>query len=197
MEYPPDQRLTYAELEAQVRGELASVAQPTVLVAESFSGPIAISIASDPPDSLIGLVLVATFATPPRSPWLRLLVGRHLFWLPPPSAIVRGFLLDARASDEDVREVVAAVRLTAPRVLAHRARCTLSADVGEMLQRIEIPILCIEASRDRLLVEPRALSRHRPDLRWHTVDAPHLVLKSNPREAAAAVAGFMARSASS
>jgi pimeloyl-[acyl-carrier protein] methyl ester esterase len=62
--YPPDKALGYRSLEELVRAKL-----PTdgafVLLGESFSGPIAISIAGDPPVGLVGLVLSTTFAKAP------------------------------------------------------------------------------------------------------------------------------------
>ena len=41
-----------------------------VLLAESFSGPIAIRVAADPPPGLAGVILCGTFAKNPF-PWLR------------------------------------------------------------------------------------------------------------------------------
>src|ERR1700761_1771928 len=65
--YPKDVPLGYEALEAQVREQLPT--QPFVLFGESFSGPIAIRIAADPPTGLIGLILCATFA---KNPYPRL-----------------------------------------------------------------------------------------------------------------------------
>src|SRR5580693_2333139 len=68
--YPPDQPLGYAELESLVRQGLPQ-GERYVLLAESFSGPIAIRVAADPPPGLAGLILCGTFAKNPF-PWLRL-----------------------------------------------------------------------------------------------------------------------------
>src|SRR5258706_2862593 len=62
--YPRDRVLTYGELGAQI----ALPRGPFVLVAESFSGPIAIALAASRPPGLVGLVLAASFARSPR-PW--------------------------------------------------------------------------------------------------------------------------------
>src|SRR5687768_1455482 len=61
LRYPPDEILGYAELEARVRAALPTD-RPLVLLGESFSGPIAISIAATPPPNLRGLILCCTFA---------------------------------------------------------------------------------------------------------------------------------------
>ena len=58
--YPPEELLGYDALEALLRSRLEGVGEH-VLVAESFSGPVAVRLAADPPPSLRGLVLVASF----------------------------------------------------------------------------------------------------------------------------------------
>jgi pimeloyl-[acyl-carrier protein] methyl ester esterase len=62
--YPLDKALNYAELESIARSALPKD-KPFVLLGESFSGPIALSIAVNPPPGLVGLVLCATFAKNP------------------------------------------------------------------------------------------------------------------------------------
>ncbi len=62
--YPCDQALDYDALEALVRARLPT-AEPFVVVAESFSGPLGIRLAAEPPPGLAGVMLVATFATSP------------------------------------------------------------------------------------------------------------------------------------
>ena len=58
--YPGDRPLDYDALEPLVRAQLPRT--PFVLLGESFSGPLAIRIAADPPPGLRGLVLSTTFA---------------------------------------------------------------------------------------------------------------------------------------
>ena len=67
--YPHDVPLGYGELEALVRAALPTDRR-YVLLAESFSGPLAIRIAADPPRGLAGVILCGTFAKNPF-PWLR------------------------------------------------------------------------------------------------------------------------------
>src|SRR5579883_1951220 len=74
--YPPDLAASYVELEDVARA-LVPVDKPYILIGESFSGPIAISLAAKAPQGLVGLVLCATFARAPLpflrpfTPWLR------------------------------------------------------------------------------------------------------------------------------
>ena len=73
--YPNDRPMGYAEHEQIARASLPSH-QPFVLLGESYSGPIAVSIAESAPPGLIGLVLCCTFVRNPRPAlsWLRPLV---------------------------------------------------------------------------------------------------------------------------
>ena len=64
--YPGDKMLDYHELEVLVRERLPQ-RRPFIIVAESFSGPLAIALASRGIDNLVGVVLAASFVTPPRS----------------------------------------------------------------------------------------------------------------------------------
>src|SRR5262249_61571198 len=63
--YPAHRALGYAELTALARAALPPD-RPYVLLGESFSGPIAISIAAASPPQLVGLVLCGTFARNPH-----------------------------------------------------------------------------------------------------------------------------------
>jgi pimeloyl-ACP methyl ester carboxylesterase len=62
--YPADRAMTYAEHEAFVRDKLPRD-EDYFLLAESFSGPIGISIAASTPPRLRGLILCCSFASNP------------------------------------------------------------------------------------------------------------------------------------
>jgi pimeloyl-ACP methyl ester carboxylesterase len=70
--YPVDQTLGYTELEDLVRAALPKTGSFVVL-GESFSGPIAIRIAADPPEGMVGVILCVTFARNPQPllAWMR------------------------------------------------------------------------------------------------------------------------------
>src|ERR1700758_5078266 len=63
--YPNDPSLGYAGLEPIVRAALPHD-EPYLILGESFSGPIAISIAASNPAGLLGLILCVTFARNPH-----------------------------------------------------------------------------------------------------------------------------------
>src|SRR5262245_21650925 len=101
--YPPDRPLDYAQLQELVRSSLPAE-RPFVLLAESFSGPTAISLAANPPPQLTAVVLVCTFARLPLGAlpsWLKR-IGASIPWWRIPVSIVSRFLLGRFASASSV-----------------------------------------------------------------------------------------------
>jgi pimeloyl-ACP methyl ester carboxylesterase len=191
--YPPDTALDYSELESVARSFLP-YDQPYFVLAESFSGPIAISIAASSPAGLLGLVLCCSFA---RNPLPMLGVLRPALGVVPVAALpmaVPGFFVLGRLATPLLREELAkSLALVAPAVLRARVRAVLSVNVSSSLSRINVPLLYLRASEDRLVT--RASSELIVSLAPHTkvveFPAPHFLLQVLPSEAAAAVAGFM------
>lgn len=188
IEYPHDLPLGYEALEERIRARLASSREPTAIAAESFSGPIAIRLAADPPAHLAAVVLVATFANLPFPRAARFAVTPLLFALPPPRAFLRRTLLAPDSSDALVDALRAAIARTTPAVMAHRIRAALKVDVRAELARARVPVLVLEGRADRLL---RSLQHARPELQGVALDTPHLVLESAPLESAEVVAEFL------
>jgi pimeloyl-ACP methyl ester carboxylesterase len=193
--FPTDEPLGYAELETLVRQALPSDRR-FVLLAESFSGPLAIRIGADPPRGLAGVILCGTFAKNPY-PWLRLmrpLVVRLPIkslprWLRAP--LMWGSGNPRRAPPRGQRAISA---VAAP-VIRRRIGEVLSVDETARLGAIELPILVLTAARDRLL--PRAaahlLLQSLPLAQFEEIDGPHLLLQSRPRECAVPVLRFVRR----
>ncbi len=196
LSYPPDQPLGYDDLVARVRERLPR--GRFVLVAESFSGPIAVRLAAERPPGLEALVLAATFLHSPLNALLhpiRGLVGAHFFGLVMPAPLVRWFMAGTDAPDAIVREVQQAVAAVSPDVLAHRSAEALRVDVREDLARADVPVLLVAPTRDRLVrtdVADEVLAI-RPDAEVALVDAPHMVLQRCPHASLARIEEFLAR----
>jgi pimeloyl-ACP methyl ester carboxylesterase len=181
--YPVDYPKSYDELCSQVERELPKTAY--VIVAESFSGPIALMVAARKPQGLRALVLSATFATNPR-PWLSVLLSRLLspwcFRLPLPTWTIRTLMAGAEAPIELCRAIQAAVRIANPMVMAFRLREVMRSDATEALLKCSVPIFYLNGTRDRLLGKRalRSLSAARPDLTIINVPGPHMLLQAAP-----------------
>src|SRR5438552_16171249 len=68
--WPTDQSLSFNQLESFVR-EALPADKPFAIVAESFSGPLAVMIAASSPHNLRALILSASFISNPLPPALR------------------------------------------------------------------------------------------------------------------------------
>jgi len=152
-------------------------------------------VAADPPRGLAGLILCGTFARNPF-PWLRplrALAVRVPFkslprWLRAPLLWGSG---DPRRAPPGAERASAGV---AAAVIRRRLHEVLTVDVTTHLAAIELPILILQPSRDRIL--PRAATRLLAQTRRAQVadiEGPHLLLQSRPAESAAAVLRFMRR----
>jgi pimeloyl-[acyl-carrier protein] methyl ester esterase len=195
--YPPDVPEGYSDLEARVRN-LLPCDRAFAIVAESFSGPIAIRIAAKKPKGLVALVLVGTFVRNPVRfvpTWMKSLVGSYLFHIPPPAWMVRQLVAGFDAPDELMSEALAGWRQVKPSVLAMRLREALAVDAADDFLAVTLPMMYVSGTQDRLLAPSTvdALQRLRPDLEVAVIAAPHFVLQRRPTEAADLIANFLAR----
>lgn len=189
----PDEPLAYADYE---RIALAALPRDRsfVLLGESFSGPIALSIAATRPQGLAGYILCASFASCPR-PLLRIL--RPLLGLLPihrtPGALSAHFLLGRFATPELRHANASALRRVSPRTLRARLRVVANVDVSAKLHDIAVPGLYLRGTEDRLVPHGvcHALQRHAPRLKIVDVEGPHFLLQVNPRAAARAIGDFV------
>ena len=192
--YPTDVALGYRELEAIARDSLPQ-RSPFVLLGESFSGPIAISIAADPPPNLIGLVLSTTFA---RAPVPLLAPFAALTRLAPvrvvPTAALSAVLLGRWSTSELRHELGNALSEVAPDILRARARAAMRIDVSDRLARITVPTLSLTANHDRLLRAGagQQLIVSIAEIRPVALDGPHLLLQTRTDRCAAGIARFAA-----
>lgn len=191
--YPVDRRLGYTELEHLVRSTLPSDRRYVVL-GESFSGPIAIRIAADPPSGLVGVILCVSFAKNPfpLPAWLRPLVGA----LPVksmPRWVRSLFMWGSKSANRAPEQVNRATAAVDDVVLRHRIGEVLAVDATAALERIEVPMLVVQATADNVVPSSATpyMLRMQPRARHLEIDGPHLLLQTRPAECATAVAHFL------
>lgn len=181
--YPPERPLGYAELMRLVRGWLPAD-EPFVLLAESFSGPVAIMLAAENPAGLRGLVLVSTFA---RAPVPRIFGGllRLPFWRAG-AALASRVLLGPRAPAAIRAALAEAMRSVKPAVWRARAQAIRTADAIAALAGLRLPVLHLSGRGDRLLGNraARSIATMCPGVTWRELDGPHLLLQARPSECA-------------
>jgi pimeloyl-[acyl-carrier protein] methyl ester esterase len=193
--YRNDPLLGYAELEPLARAALPRD-EPFLILGESFSGPIAISIAASHPPGLLGLILCVTFARNPH----RLLPLVTAILRPFPAGRVPLFLqqrtLFGRFASPRLRAKLCELRrLVSATTLRTRTEAIASIDVSARLRRVTVPTLYLRAKNDRLV--SRASCDHvrkiLPGVEVAELDAPHLLLQTVPDEASAAIRDFVRR----
>jgi pimeloyl-ACP methyl ester carboxylesterase len=193
--YPPDEPLTYEQLKPYVLRAVPRAA-PFVLVAESFSGPLAVELAATASPHLQALILCASFIRNPAPPLLQWIQSfNHPFWFQYrlPHSFVRyaAALWDCEARVIDsLIEHTSTVR---PEVLSHRFAQVMQVDVRAQLQRCVVPLLYLRATRDLLVQRHNweEIVRLKPDARLAEIDASHFVLQHKPTEALAAITAFL------
>jgi len=190
--YPVDLPLGYAELEAQVRQSLPST-DPFVVLGESFSGPIVLSLIASPPPGMIGAVLCCTFMRNPRP---RLAILQPLIGVLPvaraPSIALSFFLFGKYSNAVLMVALTNALAKLSPAVLRARLKAVASVEVS-LPSDVDVPVLCLRAAQDRLVPASAASEVVRAFSRVIslTMDGPHLLLQARPAEAAAIVARFL------
>lgn len=190
--YPENQALNDAEHERIARLSLPRE-RPFIILGESFSGPIAISIAASKPSGLVGLILCCTFARNPLYFYARF---KSCLGLVPfnviPKILQTPFLLGRFSTPSLRAEHRESVSRVSNAALRARIRAIFEVDVSAKLQQVAIPILYLRASADHVI--PRRASEHirqiAPNVRIVELKAPHMLLQAQPSAAATAVADF-------
>jgi len=192
LSYPRD-KLDYVALETWVRARLPR-GRPFVLLGESFSGPIAIAIAADPPRGLCGLVLSTSFASKPVR-WLAPLAPfiRSTPLPVPPVRVLSPLLLGRWSTVRLEKMFRAAVQSVPSNVLRFRASVALQADVKSLLQDVSVPTLCLRASGDRLLSRSCSdqIASAISDCTVQDIEGPHLLLQTRATTCAHAISDFI------
>jgi len=150
------------------------------ILAESFSGPLAIRLAALFAPRVVSLVLCNTFATSPRHHALRMIPWRLMFSFPPPAGIIRGLLLDSAAPQKLVERVQAAVRNAHPKVMAARIRAVLAVNEIGALRKLSCPVLYLRGTNDRLIPQRNVdeFARNVAIFRQCNINGPHMLLQT-------------------
>lgn len=193
VKYSPIDPLGYIDLEEIARASLPKDG-PFVILGESFSGPIAVSIAASCPARLKGLVLCCSFI---RNPYPFTSYLKPLVELLPitgtSTSILRNILLGRFATNALRSALGKAISQVSAQVIRARLRAVVEVDVSEKLAAITAPVLYLRASDDRVV--PRAASRIimslKPEVQLVQLEAPHFLLQSAPVEAAEIISAFV------
>jgi pimeloyl-[acyl-carrier protein] methyl ester esterase len=177
---------SFAELDDYIKiitGRLSTEAK-TVLIAESFSGPIAAHVASLYRERVAGIVLAASFVTSPHPALLNLVSA-----MPTPAfstmraTLINHFCVNG-VRDKTVIED-ASVIVSALESAVIKRRLMLLGSVAKLkLAPIDIPVLSIRAMQDRLITKAAtsSIANTFPKTISIDVDSPHFLLQARPEE---------------
>ena len=191
--YPGNKLMSFQEHINFARARLPGD-QPFVMLAESFSGPIALQLLADPPANLAGVIFVATFDRYPK-PFLldvaRLLPQGPLLKLFATNLLCRFFCLGSAGRHAIVlfQKALASVKLS---VLSQRLK--ILAELPPPPETVfNGPCLYLQAAHDRLVPERAAarLLRHLPQMQLEQISGPHIILLARPDEGARAIGNFI------
>ena len=176
--------------------------QNAVLIAESFSGPIAIALMARYPSRIKCAVLCTTFATSP----FRLLTRAaqfvpRVFFGPNPtqSAILQTFCFDKNSPSDIVEKALSVIRSVPSHVIKSRLQVLSRLDMRPQLSQIKAPVLYLRAMQDRIVSVnlSQELIRGLPNVTEQIFDGPHLLLQSRANECAQTIIPFIKTNLSS
>lgn len=191
--YPVTEPLGYAELEEVARAALPNEG-PFIILGESFSGPIAISLAKSCSSQLKGIILCCSFA---RNPYPFLGNFRPLIGVLPvsmvPKAVLNFFLL-GKFSTTALRSALShAIAQVSPTARRARLKAVLMVNVSDKLASLTVPVLYLRASHDRVVSHKASefISGLNPRTRVVRIEGPHLLLQAAPVAAAKVIGDFV------
>ena len=183
--YPPDLCLGYAELTHYVRDRLPED-EPYVLLAESFSGPIAYDLAHLAAPGLHGIIFVASFLRRPNHllgllPMLPLSV---LLSIRPADVIIRHWMLSRESDQTQLQLFKDVLQSVSNKVLAHRLQQIRH--LGFEPKLISVSVSYIQPLNDKLVGRENVRDFYtiQPDLKLIELNGPHFILQDRPQECA-------------
>jgi pimeloyl-[acyl-carrier protein] methyl ester esterase len=194
LRYPTDRVQSQEQLLQFLEYSLPA-SDPFVLVAESFSTPLAIEWAAIGRTNLKGLVICAGFAASPVRGWLRLLgllLSPICFLVRPPDIAIRSLLVGSGAPDSLVAAVRGAIGSVKPRKLAHCLRLTLTCDSLSALAEVRSPILLLQPTQDKILSSSclGEMRDMKPKAAVEMIPGPHLILQASAQQSAEVIARY-------
>jgi pimeloyl-[acyl-carrier protein] methyl ester esterase len=164
-----------------------------VLVGESFSAPLAMLLAARERNRVKALVIVAGFCQSPVPPALGLIPLRPFFLLPPPSSLLKKYLLGPDSSQDQVDQLAKAIRSVPGSILAERAEVVLALQEKDLPRLDDLPVLLLQAKDDKIInwENQSLLERHFPNAPVAWIESSHALFFTQPDACRRAVLEFL------
>jgi pimeloyl-ACP methyl ester carboxylesterase len=193
--YPSQRFLTYSELVSWL-GEIVPKEGPYAILGESYGSPLAVKFAATHPPNLIGIILCVGFISNPvrrYGPLPRFLARPLFFRIRPPDFLREFFSAGSHAPESLKIAMRRTVRSVNTEVFAKRARATIDCDAREEIRQVQVPLLYLQATQDRLVGKEclDEIKRLHPETISISIRTAHLLLQREPRVAAKAIIQFL------
>ncbi len=164
-----------------------------VLIAESFSGPIAARICSENPANLKAVIFAASFLSTPSKlllPFARQLPLKLMSKLPLSEFVIKKLLLGDNASIEMINQFRSVLKQLPSKTLQLRIKSLQSLE--RPIGNIDIPALYLFPTNDRLVSKAKSdeFSQLFSNLIIKEIDGTHFIFQSNPKDSADALLDF-------
>jgi pimeloyl-ACP methyl ester carboxylesterase len=193
--YPTDKLLTFDETVECAAAQIPA-GVPPIVIAESFSGPVAIQMLGSGRVKAKALILCATFAKSPRPFLWRLMRFLRLPLLIRPDMPKRFFKI-VIGEDKLIAELLPLwkkVHADVPaRIMDHRLKIINQVDVTKWLKNMPVPCCYLQATNDRVIPSSCLddFESYIPNLVIKRIKAPHFILQAQPQACLDAIEEFI------
>lgn len=193
--YPTDKLLSFKET-VECAAAQVTPGPPRIVIAESFSGPVAVQMIASGRIQAKALVLCATFAKSPYSviwPVARFL-RLSLLVRPEMPALFFKIILGDNKLIASLGPLWKKVHADVPaRGMDHRLGIINRVDVTKWLTKLSLPCLYLQATDDRVVSSSclTDFKRRIPNLVIKRIKAPHFILQARPQACLEAIEQFI------
>lgn len=190
--FPQSGSQDYNTLKELVKSQLPN--EDFVLIAESFSGPIAAMLAKENIKKMRGVVFVATFLSPPNIILLniaKILPLKILSKFPFSKHMIRALFLGRNANNAIVELFLNTVKSLSSDIIKARISSIKSLTIDKF--NTEVPAIYVLALNDKLIPKSKSneFKLYFKRILVKEVAAPHFLLQTTPNEAAETVKEFI------
>lgn len=195
--YPTDKPLSLTDLAVLVEQRIKTL-DNVVLLAESFSGLVALTLLKRSRVIPKGILFFVAFAESPK-PWLlkfaSFLPIHHIPWQYLPTWLIQWSCLDANGTRREVELFRRTSKSVSHRVLAYRLRIIASSPFAAENQRWSIPCIYVQASRDKAVPRWCAewFQQRFSEFEIKTIDGGHFILQTKPKQCLDIISAFTRR----
>ncbi len=192
--YPPSTDHSLDDLAEIVKNKIEDP-HKTLLLAESFSGLVALTLLEKWSIYPKGIIFGMCFVDPPCKALLRLVSKfqcRRIPWAYVPNFMYRKFCLGNSATREQIKNLKQVLSEVSPGVFLHRLRLIETFRISEKTKKFNIPCLYVQATNDRLVSSKSAgwFAKNFSPFSLKQIAGPHFLFQSKAKQGAVCILDF-------